>query len=67
VNRAWIVCAALAVGAHALLLFRHPPGHAGAVTAALRAVRRWTFEPARTAGIPTASKVEIPVRFDLRR
>ncbi len=36
-------------------------------TAALQAVRRWTFEPARTAGIPTASRVEVPVRFDLAR
>lgn len=35
--------------------------------AALEAVRRWTFEPARTAGIPTASRVEVPVRFDLAR
>lgn len=36
-------------------------------TAALQAVRRWTFEPARTGGIPTASRVEVPVRFDLAR
>lgn len=35
--------------------------------AALQAVRRWTFEPARTAGLPVASRVEIPVRFDLAR
>ena len=33
--------------------------------AALTAVRRWTFEPARTAGLPVASRVEIPIRFDL--
>lgn len=35
--------------------------------AALLAVRRWTFEPARIAGIPTESRVEVPVRFDLAR
>jgi len=33
--------------------------------AALAAVRRWTFEPARSAGIPVASRVEVPVRFSL--
>jgi protein TonB len=32
---------------------------------AVRAVRRWRFEPARTAGLPIASHVEIPVRFRL--
>jgi protein TonB len=35
--------------------------------AALQAVRRWTFEPARTLGIPVAARVEIPVRFDLKQ
>ncbi len=33
--------------------------------AAIAAVRRWTFEPARTAGLPVASTVEVPVRFSL--
>lgn len=33
--------------------------------AAVSAVRRWTFEPARSAGLPAASTVEIPVRFSL--
>lgn len=33
--------------------------------AALEAVRRWTFEPARTAGMPMQSRVVVPVRFDL--
>ena len=36
-------------------------------SAALQAVRQWTFEPARAAGIPIASQVEVPVRFDLNR
>jgi protein TonB len=33
--------------------------------AAVTAVRHWTFEPARTAGLPIASRVEIPIRFRL--
>jgi periplasmic protein TonB len=33
--------------------------------AALAAVRAWTFEPAREAGIPVAVRAEIPVRFSL--
>jgi protein TonB len=33
--------------------------------AAVRAVRRWLFEPARTAGLPVSSHVEVPVRFSL--
>jgi protein TonB len=33
--------------------------------AALNAVRRWTFEPARSGGVPMFSQVEVPVRFSL--
>jgi periplasmic protein TonB len=33
--------------------------------AAVTAVRRWSFEPARSAGLPVASTVEVPVRFSL--
>jgi periplasmic protein TonB len=33
--------------------------------AAVRAVRHWSFEPARTAGVPVDSRVEIPIRFRL--
>jgi protein TonB len=33
--------------------------------AALDAVRQWTFEPARAAGVAVPSAVVIPVRFDL--
>lgn len=33
--------------------------------AAVRGVKRWTFEPARTAGVPVSSQVEVPVRFNL--
>jgi len=33
--------------------------------AAVRGVRRWIFEPARAAGLPVSSHVEVPVRFSL--
>ncbi len=33
--------------------------------AAVRGVRRWTFDPAHSAGVPVASQVEVPVRFNL--
>jgi protein TonB len=35
--------------------------------AAVRAVRRWLFEPARAGGLPVASRVDVPVRFSLAR
>jgi len=40
-------------------------GHPLLDDAALEAVRRWTFEPARAAGTPVDSLVVIPVRFSL--
>ncbi len=40
-------------------------GHPLLDRAALDAVRRWTFEPARAAGLPVSSSVVIPVRFSL--
>jgi TonB family protein len=33
--------------------------------AALDAVRRWTFDPARAGGTPVFSQVVVPVRFSL--
>jgi len=33
--------------------------------AAIRAVRRWTFRPARAGDVPVSSHVEVPVRFSL--
>lgn len=33
--------------------------------AAVRGVRRWRFDPARSTGLPVASRVEVPIRFDL--
>lgn len=35
--------------------------------AALEAVRAWRFEPARAAGLPVSSRVDVPVRFSLSR
>jgi len=52
-------------------------GHAGEVAlrrtsgvpsldeAALHAVRRWTFDPARVGGLTVSSRVDVPVRFTL--
>jgi protein TonB len=34
-------------------------------TAAIDAVYAWTFEPAKDAGDPVASRVVVPVRFSL--
>ena len=31
------------------------------------AVRRWIFRPARRAGRPVATQVDVPVRFSLNR
>jgi len=33
--------------------------------AAVQAVRRWMFDPARATGLPVPSRVEVPVRFSL--
>ena len=35
--------------------------------AAVEAVRRWTFVPARAGGVAVASRVDVPVRFSLSR
>ncbi|HZL18250.1 MAG TPA: energy transducer TonB, partial [Polyangia bacterium] len=40
-------------------------GHPLLDRAALDAVRRWTFEPARAGGVPMFSRVVVPVRFSL--
>lgn len=34
--------------------------------AALEAVRKWIFDPARAGGMPVASRIDIPVRFTLQ-
>ncbi len=40
-------------------------GHKILDRAALKTVRKWTFQPARKAGFDVASKLRIPIRFDL--
>lgn len=44
----------------------HSSHHAVLDDAAVRALRRWRFEPARQAGLPVAGRVDIPVAFRLR-
>ena len=44
---------------------RRSSGHAVLDAAAVRAVRAWEFEPARTGGLAVAALVEVPVRFVL--
>lgn len=44
---------------------RRSSGHATLDDAALRAVRNWRFEPARSEGRPIRARVEVPVRFAL--
>jgi protein TonB len=41
-------------------------GHPALDRAALEAVRRWRFEPARRAGVPIALDILVPVRFTIR-
>ncbi|GAB4345387.1 MAG: hypothetical protein Kow0089_22420 [Desulfobulbaceae bacterium] len=40
-------------------------GHRLLDRAALAAVRNWTFEPGRQAGVPVTMTVQVPVRFEL--
>ena len=52
-------------GVPAAISLNRSCGHPLLDWAALEAVRRWTFEPARAAGLPVSSLVVIPVRFSL--
>ena len=52
-------------GTPAAIALNRSCGHPLLDRAALDAVRRWTFEPARAAGLPVASLIVIPVRFSL--
>jgi protein TonB len=44
---------------------KHSSGFSALDQAAIQAVRRWSFEPARVAGMTIASRVDVPVRFSL--
>jgi periplasmic protein TonB len=52
-------------GSPAAITLNRSSGHPLLDRAALEAVRRWTFEPARAAGVPVSSTTVIPVRFSL--
>ena len=52
-------------GTPAAISLNRSCGHPLLDRAALEAVHRWTFEPARAAGAPVSSLVVVPVRFSL--
>ena len=54
-----------ASGVPSAISLNHTSGYPLLDQAALDAVRRWTFEPARAAGVPVFSTVVVPVRFSL--
>jgi len=52
-------------GLPAAVSLNRSSGHPLLDRAALDAVRHWTFEPARAAGVPVTSVVVVPIRFFL--
>jgi len=54
-------------GLPAAIWLNRSSGHPLLDRAALDAVRRWTFEPGRAAGVPVSSLVVVPVRFKLEQ
>jgi protein TonB len=52
-------------GIPAAITLNRSCGHPLLDRAALEAVRGWTFEPARAAGVPVSGAVVVPVRFSL--
>jgi protein TonB len=52
-------------GIPSTITINHSSGYPLLDEAALDAVRRWSFEPARAAGVPVFSTVVVPVRFSL--
>jgi protein TonB len=53
-------------GRPASVRVRRSSGFSRLDRAAVTAVHRWRFKPAKVAGMPVASEVEVPVRFQLR-
>jgi len=54
-------------GLPAAISLNRSSGHPLLDRSALDAVRRWTFEPGRAAGLPVSSRVVVPVRFSLEQ
>jgi protein TonB len=53
-------------GAAGMVFVDQTSGDASLDEAALAAVRRWRFRPARRNGAPVAANVQVPIRFSLR-
>lgn len=53
-------------GSAQAVTLKHSSGFPELDEAALAAVRRWKFEPARAAGVPVAVDVDVPVRFRIQ-
>ncbi len=61
-----VLSVAVAVHGHATsVAVRQTSGYAILDEAALAAVRRWRFEPARRGGVPVTASVDVPIRFRL--
>ena len=55
----------LADGSVAAVQLKAPSRYAGFNDSALRAVRKWRFEPATRGGVPVASELDLPIVFEL--
>jgi protein TonB len=53
-------------GSASEVTLKHSSGFPALDEAAIAAVRRWKFEPARVAGVAIAAEVEVPVRFQIK-
>ena len=60
-----LTVAVTAAGAPDSVAISRSSGHETLDRAALEAVRRWRFEPARRVGMAIAGTVSVPIRFRL--
>jgi TonB family C-terminal domain len=63
----WLIVRVTANGRAARVELTRSSGFPLLDEAAMAAVRRWEFEPARVGAQAVASTIEIPVHFKLRR